>query len=207
MASPSKNALPSGSLAPHEPARAQLSYALLPPACQDRKYGGGDRRSTGRHLQRGGPGAFLVDVDALLPAAAAFAVPLAVCATQALPAVESESASPGRGHRGLLGLGHTGSSNADPRLASTSSPGLGVCAELALDSGGDEHEGDEEPEPVARSTSGCDERDQERHAEVPLRRVRAVRSLGEVSIRLQGRRDGHRVMASPTRTAIPRLRF
>jgi hypothetical protein len=32
-------------------------------------------------LQRGGPGAFLVDVDALLPAAAAFAVPLAVCAT------------------------------------------------------------------------------------------------------------------------------
>jgi hypothetical protein len=34
----------------------------------------------GRRLQRGGPGAFLVDVDALLPAAAAFAVPLAVCA-------------------------------------------------------------------------------------------------------------------------------
>ena len=31
-------------------------------------------------LQRGGPGAFLVDVDALPPAAATFAIPLAVCA-------------------------------------------------------------------------------------------------------------------------------
>jgi hypothetical protein len=39
----------------------------------------------------------------LLPAAAAFAIPAAVWATEALPAVESESASPGLGHRGLLG--------------------------------------------------------------------------------------------------------
>ncbi len=50
-----------------------------------------------------GSGTFLVDVDALLPAAPAFAIPLAVCAAQKLPAVKSESASPGLGHRGLLG--------------------------------------------------------------------------------------------------------
>jgi hypothetical protein len=39
----------------------------------------------------------------LLSAAAAFAIPTAVWAAEALPAVESESASPGLGHRGLLG--------------------------------------------------------------------------------------------------------
>ena len=50
-----------------------------------------------------GPGTFLVDVDALLPAAPTFAIPLAVCTTQELPAVKSKSASPGLGHRGLLG--------------------------------------------------------------------------------------------------------
>ena len=49
-----------------------------------------------------GSGTFLVDVDALLSAAPAFAIPLAVCAAQELPAVESESASPGLGHHGLL---------------------------------------------------------------------------------------------------------
>jgi single-strand DNA-binding protein len=50
-----------------------------------------------------GPGTFFVDVDALLPAAAAFPIHLALCAAQELPAVESESASPGLGHGGLLG--------------------------------------------------------------------------------------------------------
>ena len=39
----------------------------------------------------------------LLPAATAFAIPSAVWAAEALPAVESESASPGLGHRRLLG--------------------------------------------------------------------------------------------------------
>ena len=39
----------------------------------------------------------------LLSATAAFAIPTAVRALEALPAVESESASPGLGHRGLLG--------------------------------------------------------------------------------------------------------
>src|SRR5215203_5342319 len=38
-----------------------------------------------------------------LSAAAAFAIPTAAWAAEALPAVESESASPGLGHRGLLG--------------------------------------------------------------------------------------------------------
>ena len=47
-----------------------------------------------------GSGTFLVDVDTLLPAAPTFAIPLAVCAAQELPAVKSESASPGLGHRG-----------------------------------------------------------------------------------------------------------
>jgi hypothetical protein len=39
----------------------------------------------------------------LLSAAAAFAIPTAVRSAEALPAVESESASPGHGHGGLLG--------------------------------------------------------------------------------------------------------
>lgn len=68
-----------------------------------RRPAAGRAHRPARRLQRGWPGAFLVDVDAFLPAAAAFAVPLAVGAAQALPAVESESASPGLGHRGLLG--------------------------------------------------------------------------------------------------------
>jgi hypothetical protein len=50
-----------------------------------------------------GSGTFLVDVDALLPAIAAFAIPLALCTAQELPAVKSEPASPALGHRGLLG--------------------------------------------------------------------------------------------------------
>jgi hypothetical protein len=33
---------------------------------------------------------------------------------------------------------------------------------------GDDHQGDEEPEPVASSTSDAMNRDAERHAEVPL---------------------------------------
>jgi Single-strand binding protein family len=51
-----------------------------------------------------GSGTFFVDVDALLPAAAALPIHLALCAAQELPAVKSESASPGLGHGGLLGL-------------------------------------------------------------------------------------------------------
>jgi hypothetical protein len=43
-----------------------------------------------------------VAIDQLCSAGLAFAVPLAVWAADALPAVESESASPGFGHRGLL---------------------------------------------------------------------------------------------------------
>ena len=39
----------------------------------------------------------------LLSAAAAFAIPSTVWAAEALPAVESKSASQGLGHRGLLG--------------------------------------------------------------------------------------------------------
>ena len=52
---------------------------------------------------RGGRGTFLVAIDQLGSAGSAFAVPLAVRSADTLPAVESESASPGLGHRGLLG--------------------------------------------------------------------------------------------------------
>jgi hypothetical protein len=52
---------------------------------------------------RGGRGSFLVSIDPVSAAVTAFAVPLAVRAADALPAVESDSASPGLGHGGLLG--------------------------------------------------------------------------------------------------------
>jgi single-stranded DNA-binding protein len=82
-------------------------------------YGGRRRRPLGRRgartgstpgalagsADRGRRGAFLVAIDQLCSAGSAFAVPLAVWAADALPAVESESASPGFGHRGLLGHG------------------------------------------------------------------------------------------------------
>jgi hypothetical protein len=45
----------------------------------------------------------------LCSAVAALAIPTAVRSAEALPAVESEPASPGLGHRGLLGLSRTGS--------------------------------------------------------------------------------------------------
>ena len=56
------------------------------------------------------------------------------------------------------GIGHTGSSNADPRLTSAISPGPEAWAELALDSGNDD-QGDAERGPVASSTSDATVRD------------------------------------------------
>jgi hypothetical protein len=99
-----------------------------------------------------GSGTFLVDVDALLPAIAAFAIPLTACTAQELPAVKSEPATPGLGHRGLLRRRPYRLSNADPRLASAISPGLGAWAELALGICDDDQD-DEDTEPVASSTS------------------------------------------------------
>jgi len=112
----------------------------------------------------------------LLSALATFAVPTAFGVAEALPAVESESASPGLGHRGLHGHepyrldeGNCRSMRAspfrlvaylDPWLRAATSPGR--AEKLGAACGGD---GDDDQD---EATSGT--RVEEQHAGVPLRR-------------------------------------
>jgi len=98
---------------------------------------------------------------ALLSALAAFAVPAAFGVAEALPAVESESASPGLGHRGLLGHepyrldeGNCRSMRASPfRLVAYLDPWLraatsrGRAEKLGAACGGDGDDGQDDTEP------------------------------------------------------------